>query len=989
MAKRTEGPFFKPVSSHPDFPKMEKELLSHWYRAGIVKKYLTKNNKSRKLFRFLDGPITANNPMGVHHAWGRTYKDLWQRYKNMQGYRQRFQNGFDAQGLWVEVNVERELKLKSKHDIENLVPGDKFRSIARFVEACKERVNHFVKVQTLQSKRLGYFMDWDNSYITYSPENNYMIWNFLKRCHERGLVYEGLDAVPWCPRCATAISNHEILTEGYRELTHTAVTLKYPIAGRVREYLLVWTTTPWTLPANVAIAVNPKIIYSRVKVGRDLPAQAGIYYIARDRIVPVLGRDVEVLEELTGDRLLNISYKGPFDNLPAVDSARRENPRTFHKTIDGGELVTSEEGTGLVHIAPGAGHEDFVLGRKFELPTIMVIDEQAHFIDGFAFLTGRRAADARPIINYLKKEKPEGSKMGWLVKQEEYSHRYPVCWRCETELVFRAVPEWYIAMDPIREKMAEMAKKITWIPEFAKERELDWIRNMGDWLISKKRYWGLALPIWRCSACGWFTVIAGKEELKERAVEGWEKFSGHSPHRPWIDEVKVTCERCSERASRIPDVGNPWLDAGIVPFSTLIDPRSKKVSYMTDKKYWQEWFPADFITESFPGQFKGWFYSLLAMSAVLENVQPFKTVLGFATLFGEDGRPMHKSWGNAVEFGEGADKIGVDVMRWMYAKASPAQNLLFGYTLADETRRNFHLPLWNVYNFFVTYANFDKWSPRGARVPKVPRVSSILDKWILARLKEMAYNVGQSLDKYDAQTASSEIERFVDDLSTWYIRRSRSRVGPSNTDTTDKEEFYPTTYFVLVTLSQLLAPFLPYLSEFIFTYLTHEESVHLTQWPDTPAPDTREIELIATMHELREAAQVGHAMRKTAGIKVRQPLNRATVGAPSKSPTRPFLTLLGEELNVKEVVWKKKRVQKAVVTLNTRITPVLVEEGEARELVRRIQEERRRLGLGLTERVRVTVPHIPTDKKLFNWIKAKTLAQDLSQGDEFIVTKME
>ncbi|MEK7182847.1 MAG: class I tRNA ligase family protein, partial [Patescibacteria group bacterium] len=710
--------------------------------------------------------------------------------------------------------------------------------------------------------------------------------------------------------------------------------------------------------------------------------------IARDRIVSVLGRDVEVLEEVTGDRLLNISYKGPFDSLPAVDSARREKPRTFHKTIDGGELVTSEEGTGLVHIAPGAGHEDFVLGRKFELSTIIAIDEQAHFIDGFGFLTGRAAADSRPIINYLKKEKPEVSMIGWLVKQEQYTHRYPVCWRCETELVFRAVPEWYIAMDPIRNKMAEITKEITWIPEFARERELDWIRNMGDWLISKKRYWGLALPIWRCSACGWFTVIAGKEELKEKAVEGWEKFSGHSPHRPWIDEVKVICEKCGERASRIPDVGNPWLDAGIVPFSTLIDPKSKKVSYMTDKKYWQEWFPADFITESFPGQFKGWFYSLLAMSAVLENVQPFKTVLGHGTVLDEKGREMHKSWGNAIEFNEGADKMGADVMRWMYAKASPAQNLLFGYTLADQTRRNFHLPLWNVYNFFVTYANFDGWRPKSVSSIKYQVSSNILDKWILVRIKQVVQIVTESLDKYDAQTASSEIERFVDDLSTWYIRRSRERVGPSNTDTTDKEEFYRTTYFVLVTLSQLLAPFLPYLSEFIFTYLTHEESVHLTKWPETPAPDTREFELIVTMQQLREAVQVGPSIRKTTGIKLRQPLKQATVGAPSKSPTRPFLTLLAEELNVKEVVWKKKRVQKAVVTLNTRITPTLVEEGEARELVRRIQEERRRLGLGLADSVRVTVPHIPKDKKLFNWIKAKTLAQDLSQGDEFLVTKI-
>lgn len=612
--KANKKPFFEPVSTNPDFPKMERELLTHWYKPlvnargklSIVQKYLTKNAKSKKLFRFLDGPITANNPMGVHHAWGRTYKDLFQRFKNMQGYRQRFQNGFDAQGLHVEVNVEKKMGLKSKKDIENLVPGDRFASIAKFVEANKDYVRHFAGIQTEQSKRLGYFMDWDNSYITMSPENNYMIWYFLKKCHERGMIYEGTDVVPWCPRCSTAISHHEILTEGYREIIHTALTLKYPIVGREGEFLLVWTTTPWTLPGNVAIAVNPKITYSRVKVGRDLPAQAGIYYIARDRIIPILGANppgggqvFEVLEELTGDRLLNLSYRGPFDELEAVERARKENLRTFHRTIDGGEFVTGEEGTGLVHIAPGAGHEDFILGKENNLPLIHVIDESAVFLPGFGKFSAKKASDPKPIINYLEKG-------GWLVKEEAYTHRYPVCWRCETELVFRAVPEWYIAMDPIRGKMAELTRKITWIPEFAREREIDWIKNMGDWLISKKRYWGLALPIWKCEHCAWFTVISGKEELKERAVEGWKKFFGHSPHRPWVDEVKIRCEKCSELVSRIPDVGNPWLDAGIVPFSTL--PKG--------------WFPADFITESFPGQFKGWFYSLLAIATVLEDIEP-------------------------------------------------------------------------------------------------------------------------------------------------------------------------------------------------------------------------------------------------------------------------------------------------------------------------------------------------------------------------------
>lgn len=963
MAGKNE-PVFAPVNPNPDFPFLERELLGKWQRQGIVKKYLVKNSKSKKRFSFLDGPITANNPMGVHHAWGRTYKDLFQRYKNMQGFAQRFQNGFDCQGLWVEVEVEKELGLKSKKDIENLVPGDPKASIAKFIELCRERVLKFSKIQTEQSKRLGYFMNWDNSYFTFDDENNYAIWNFLAKCHERGLVYKGLDTVPWCPRCGTSISQHEILTEEYQELTHTALTVKFPIVGRDREYLLIWTTTPWTLPGNVAVAASPKLIYSRVRVGQE------IYYIAKERIIPVLGDKVEVLDELTGDRLLNLTYKGPFDNLPRVDSGKRENPRTFHITVDGSEYISASEGTGLVHIAPGAGHEDFELGKKFSLPLILLIDEEANYLDGLGLLEGKNVSQPGQIIKVLEEE-------GWLVKKEEYSHRYPVCWRCRTELVFRAVEEWYIRMDPVRALLGEVSKKINWIPSWGLERELDWLKNMSDWLISKKRYWGLALPIWECSSseagCGWFTVISGKEELKEKAGESWKNFSGHSPHRPWVDEVRIKCEKCGEFASRIPDVGNPWLDAGIVPFSTL--PKG--------------WFPADFITESFPGQFKNWFYSLICMSSILKETNPVKLILGFASLLGEDGKPMHKSWGNAIEFNEGADKIGVDTMRFLYAKQNPADNLLFGYKVADETRRAFHLPLWNIYNFFVTYANFDAWRPRRISNFKFPVSNSILDRWILIRLKQLIQITTSSLDKYDAATASRELETFVQDLSIWYIRRSRDRVGPSATNEKDKESFYKTCYFVLVNLSRLLAPFTPFIAEVIFTNLTELSSVHLEDWPRVEPLDSKDIQIIEKMEEVRAAAEAGHAQRKEVGIQVRQPLSRATVASKIPSPGSAFLDVLALELNVKEISWKKKaKLKKPVVALNTKITAELKEEGEARELVRTIQEERRKRGLGFEDVVSVTSPWLPSNKKLLKWVRAKTLAQTLGKGDSLKVQKL-
>ncbi|MBI3289949.1 isoleucine--tRNA ligase [Candidatus Microgenomates bacterium] len=988
--KTTSRGWFEPVNSQPDFPAVERDLLARWEKTGVIKKYLTKNLKNKEKFSFLDGPITANNPMGVHHAWGRTYKDLWQRYKNMQGFAGRFRNGFDCQGLWVEVEVEKELQLKSKRDIENIVPGDAKASIAKFIDLCRARVLKFSKIQTEQSKRLGYFMDWDNSYFTMSDENNYLIWHFLAKCKELGLIYKGLDTVPWCPRCGTAISQHEILTEEYQETTHTAVTIKYPILGRTNEYLLVWTTTPWSLPADVSIAVNPKLIYSRVRLGKHLRGVntpegvhlggEEIYYIAKDRIIPVLGSNVEVEEEVTGASLLNIEYKGPFDHLPAVDAIRQNNPRNFHRTIDGKEIVTSDEGTGLVHIAPACGHEDFQLGKENNLSLIHIIDEQAVFLPGFGGFSGKKASDPVPIIEYLKAN-------GFLFKEEQYAHRYPLCWRCRSELFFRAVDEWYIKMDPVRDKIAGVAQKINWLPEWGLDRELDWLKNMSDWLISKKRYWGLALPIWECPECKWFTVISGRDELQAKAIEGFEQFSKHSPHKPWVDDVKIRCEQCGEVASRIPDVGNPWLDAGIVPFSTITDVSKKEVSYLGDKKYWSEWFPADFITESFPGQFKNWFYSLLCMATILEDINPMKTVLGFATLLGGDGRAMHKSWGNSIEFNEGADKIGVDVMRWMYAKQNPENNLIFGYDVADQTRRSFYLILWNIYNFFVTYATFDKWVPQVSRVARVPQANNVLDKWVLVRLAQTLKTTTDALDKFDAHSGALAIEKFVEDFSTWYIRRSRDRVGPASDSEDDKKSFYETTYFVLVTLSKILAPFLPFMSELIFMNLTKKESVHLEDWPELSEIEGKEQMLITDMEFVRQAAAAGHAARKGANIKVRQPLKKAIVGASVPSPSRSMLSLLEDELNVHEISWKKKRVTEVEISLTIRITKDLVEEGEARELVREIQDKRKKLGLGVTDQINVTVPKLP-DKKLANWIKKKTLATELIKGGELKIEKV-
>ncbi|MFZ5933048.1 MAG: isoleucine--tRNA ligase [Patescibacteria group bacterium] len=960
MAKK---PFFDSVDPKPDFPSLEKGLLSSWYESGLVKKYLQKNRNSSKYFSFLDGPITANNPMGVHHAWGRTYKDLWQRFYNLQGYQQRFQNGFDCQGLWVEVEVEKELGLKSKKDIENLVPGDKKASIAKFVELCKERVKKYASIQTEQSKRLGYFMDWDNSYYTLSDENNYMIWHFLKKCHEKGLIYKGRDSVPWCPRCGTAISQHEMLTEDYKEATHDSVYVEYPIVGRKNAYLLVWTTTPWTLPGNVAVAIAADRDY----VAARGEVKGNIYYLneyAAKRL------NLKIEKKIKGEELVGLKYTSAFDFLPRVKSSLGKYEHVVVATDEKILPVSEEEGTGLVHVAPGAGTEDFQLGKKLNLPVIELIDEEATYISDLGEFSGKNAKEHPEIIvNFLKNK--DGGK--YFFDITPYTHRYPACWRCKTELVWRVVDEWYIAMDPLREPLKKVARKINWIPKFGLKRELDWLANMHDWLISKKRYWGLALPIWECKECGHFEVIGGKEELKEKALslpagrQGWEKFEGNSPHRPWIDEIKIKCSKCGQVMKRIPDVGNPWLDAGIVSFSTISSDNKSAPLYLTDRAEFEKWYPADFITESFPGQFKNWFYSLLAMSTVLENREPFKTVLGFATLLGEDGRPMHKSWGNAIEFNEGADKIGVDVMRWMYARQNPSENLLFGYHLADETRRRFHLKLWNVYNFFVSYANIDGWKP--GRNTK--NSLDILDKWIVSRLNQTIKSVEESLKDYDAYNASSEIETFVDDLSLWYIRRSRDRVGPAAESEKDKSAFYETMNHVLSTLCKLLAPFTPFLAEIIYTNLTKEESVHLSDWPKAGEVDEK---LKSDIEAVRRIVERAHAIRKEKKVPVRTPL--AAFTTKEEKLSSGIEELLQDEINVKKVVWGGKKEE-----FDFKITPKLEEEARVRELIRQIQEERRKLGMTLSQKISVSSPWLPSDKKLLSRVKAKTVAEKISLGE--------
>ncbi len=983
---------FEKVETSVDFPSLERAILKFWDENGIFEKR-RKLNAGKPKWSFLDGPITANNPMGVHHAWGRTYKDVYNRYFAMTGREMRYQQGFDCQGLWVEVEVEKSLGLKNKRDIENLVPGDPFASIDKFVQACKDRVNKFARVQTDQSIRLGYWMDWDRtdadwakspderkSYFTMAEENNYTIWAFLKKCHSKKLIYRGYDVMPWCGRCGVGISEME-MKEGYRLVEHKAVFVKFPLKDKPNENLLVWTTTPWTLTSNVGAAINPELTYLKVKLKGD------VYYVSKgafklNRMETSSGDDedegeatattsrkkrewldgvphinsieqhfkqkagkegYEIIGEVEGADMLGWEYIGPFDDLPAqqheygfpeeVAQVTKQSGKwpaktaaASHKIISGGDDVTETEGTGIVHTAPGCGQIDYRWGEQNGLPPVAPIGDDGCFHAGFGPLTGMNAvesATADAVFEELKKKDR-------LFATERYVHRYPHCWRCKTELLYRLVDEWFINMgerlteEGFRGDIMKVVRnpEVKFLPESLNgtARELDWLKNMGDWMISKKRYWGLSLPIWVDEKDPTqFDVIGSREELKERAIEGWEEFEGHTPHRPWVDKVKIRNPRTGNLMSRIPDVGNPWLDAGIVAFSTL--------KYNKDRKYWEQWYPADFITESFPGQFRNWFYALLALSTMMSDGKPpFKTLLGHGLVRDQYGHEMHKTSGNSIEFVGAADTggeirdpkgkplpfnaIGADVMRWLYCRHNPAANLNFGPEPANEVRSKVFFKLWNTYAMFCNYANGDEIDPASPQVPAAERQD--VDRWLLSNLQLLIQEAHKAYSNYNVMAFALKAEEFIEgDLSNWYVRRNKERLHSRNiclddAGRKDKLAAYQTLYTTLKTLCKLMAPCVPFITEVMWKNLrlpSDPESVHLCDFPvaDSSLIDNALSEDMATVQRV---ISLGLSARQLAKINVRQPLAELVVSPGSDADRRAverFPDLIRDELNIKAV----------------------------------------------------------------------------------------
>jgi isoleucyl-tRNA synthetase len=1025
------APIFTRLPAKPDHPTLELEVLELWERRRTFER-LRERNRAGPKWSFIDGPVTANKVLAVHTAWGRTLKDVFQRYRAMNGFDQRFQNGFDCQGLWIEVGVERELGFNSKREVESY-------GLAEFARRCREKVIWSAGELIRGSKRLGQWMDWGNDYYTFSDTNIEYIWRFLKLMHERGWLYQGHRSTEWCPRCGTSISRHELLQgDVYRDRTDPSVFVRFLLLDRPGESLVVWTTTPWTLPANVAAAVHPEA---------DYILREGNEWVARERFP-----DSRAVRVVRGEELLGLRYEGPFDHLPAAAQIE-------HQVVpwDG---VTLEEGTGIVHIAPGCGQEDFELSRALGLPVLTPIDEAGRFYPAYGWLHGLGTADsADQIVANL-------SERGRVAASEEIVHRYPHCWRCQTPLVFRLSDDWFIAVDELRPLLLEANASVRWVPEYMGRRMDDWLLNMGDWNISRKRFFGLPLPFYPCS-CGHLNVIGSRAELKERALEGLDQLE--ELHRPWVDAVVIRCESCGQAVRRIPEVGDVWLDAGIVPFSTLgwRNPIWVEAGYATgasrglsradlpDHAYWEQWFPADWVSEM-REQIRLWFYSMLFMSVAITGRAPFRRVLGYEKMLDEHGREMHGSWGNLIEAEDAFSRMGADVMRWQYCAQPPTQDLWFGFGPGQQIKRNL-LTFWNSAFFFIEYANIAAFRPSYADLIELPRAAlRPLDRWLVARTQQLVVEATQGYEDTMTADVLRAFQGFVDDLSNWYIRRSRRRFWEGD------EEALRALWFALVHSLLVVAPIIPFLAEHLWQNLVASsgddmpDSVFLAEWPQEQSPDAK---ILAEVDEARRVVELGRQARAQSKIKVRQPLRQAYVrgarlavrhadeirdelrvkrvgfdeGPLTRVVVRPNLRVLGPRLGPKiaevrraleggdyrelpdgriqvagldlapeEVLRDERMVLEGwasagdgaiSVVLDTDLDDELLLEGRVFELIRKLNERRKALGFELTDRIHVRLPTAMADLLRYaDWIGGEVLAESIQTDDaatEPVIVKAE
>ncbi|MGI6108688.1 MAG: isoleucine--tRNA ligase [Eubacteriaceae bacterium] len=855
---------FEPLSNQ-SVRETEQAISKEWEDMNILEK-TTKNREGNENFVFYEGPPTANGKPGIHHVLARTLKDSVNKYQVMNGKHVVRKAGWDTHGLPVEIEVEKKLGIENKPEIEAY-------GIGKFNEQCKESVFSYEKQWREMTKRMGYFIDLDDPYITLNNDYIESVWWALNKFFKEGYIYEGHKIMPYCPRCGTGLASHEV-AQGYQEDKTNTVVCAFKRTD-ADEYFLVWTTTPWTLAANVALAVNPKADYIRAESRGDV-------YICAENLAPkLLGDDYKVIDRFKGTELEGLEYERLMDFVPVP-------PRKKAFYVTTADYVTTEDGTGIVHIAPAFGEDDYQVGRKYDLPVLQPVDEEGMYTA--TPWKGRFVLEDGLDIEIIKWLKDNGK----LFKKEKVVHNYPHCWRCKTPLLYYAKPSWYIEMTKLKDKLVENNNGVNWFPDFVGEKRFgNWLENLNDWAISRSRYWGTPLNIWRCDneECGEVTSVGSRKELAERAIEDIDE--NIELHRPYVDDVHLTCPKCGGRMTRVTDVIDCWFDSGSMPFAQYHYP-------FENQEKWESQFPADFICEGID-QTRGWFYSLLAISTFLTGKAPYKNVLVNDLVLDKNGQKMSKSKGNTVDPFRLFDDYGADALRWYLLFVSPAWTpTRFDEEGIKEVLSKFFGTFKNTYNFFSLYANTDGIDPRTFYIEPADR--PVIDRWILSKYNRLVRDVRDDMEHYDLTRAVRSIQDFVnEDLSNWYIRRNRRRFWGSEMSD-DKRAVYNTTYEVLEGLARLCAPFAPYISEEIYQSLTGNESVHLADYPQVDAALISD-EIEEPMDLTRHLVSLGRSAREDAGIKVRQPLSEVIISGEDREKIESLVPLIKEELNVRNVVF--------------------------------------------------------------------------------------
>ena len=923
---------FEKVDQRVSFPELETQLMAKWKEENTFQRSL-ELRQGRPRFVFYEGPPTANGKPATHHILARAFKDLFGRYKTMKGFYVERKAGWDTHGLPVEIEVEKKLNISGKFAIENEI------GVERFNELCRQSVYEYVDEWRAFSERMAFWQDYDNAYWTLTSEYIQSVWWALSEMWKQNLVYKGFRVAPYCSRCATPLSSHE-LSQGYRDnVPDPSVYVRFRLKDEPDTSILAWTTTPWTLPGNVALAVGDDVDYIKVKEGDE-------FLILAEARLAVLKEPPNVVERMQGRDLVGLEYEPLYPySVPEQGKA--------HYVVDA-DFVSTDEGTGVVHTSALYGVDDLRLCQEKGIPFKHTVGLDGKFLPYVEKFAGLHVKEADPVITDDLRGR------GLLYKAETILHTYPECWRCKTPLIYYALDAWYIRTTERKAELIANNSATNWVPAHIKTGRMgDWLENNIDWQFSRTRYWGTPVPIWTCEQCAEQRIVSSAKEL------GLDEDA--DLHRPYIDAVTLKCEKCEGVMRRVPEVLDTWFDSGSMPFAQRGYPRK-------DTELFEETFPAEFISEAID-QTRGWFYTLLAISTLLFKQNSYRNVICLGHVVDPAGKKASKSRGNVLDPNYLFETFGSDAVRWyFYTSTQVGENYRTGDAALRETVQQFFIPLWNCFSFFVTYARLDKFDPTREQVPLAQR--HVLDRWLMSRLNNLVASVNTGLDSYDAVEPARRIQRFVDDLSNWYIRRSRRRFWKSQSDV-DKLAAYQTLYEALRTVAELMAPFAPFTADAIHRNLCDGRSVHLADFPETVGAEDAEVE--GQMARARQAVEAGLAARDAARLKVRQPL--ASIALPGDELPEEIVAIIRDELNVKNVTFGA-----AEVRLDTEITEPLKLEGLAREIVRVIQDRRKRLGFNVEDRIDTRYDAdgmlVRAIERHADYIKSETLSVTLKLGRE-------